>query len=306
MTSPLLSPFGNAAVAYARRGWPVLPLHTPIARGCSCGGDACTSIGKHPRVARWREAATTDLDVVTRWWRQWPHANIGMATGQPSGLVVIDIDAHSGGETTFAELRRRHDLPTTALAATGSGRHLYFARPDVQPIPNSVGALGEGVDVRADGGYIVAPPSRHANGRTYRWIGSRRVERLPASLVAVLRPPARQSVDPPPVIRGDAYVRAAYEQECAHVRAAPVHTRNNTLNRAAFSLGQLIDSTGLTEAVVFDGLLAAALDVGLPQREAVATIRSGLRGGRSKPRFVPRALEPVPRHASAEIDGPSL
>lgn len=229
-----------------------------------------------------------------------------IATGRPSGLVVVDIDAHSGGETTYAELRRNHDLPRTALAATGSGRHLYFARPDDEPIPNSVGALGEGVDIRADGGYIVAPPSRHANGRTYRWVGSRPVERLPASLVAVLMPPARQPVDSPIVVRGDTYVRAAYERECADVRAAPVHTRNNTLNRAAFSLGQLVESTGLTEAVVFDGLLAAALDVGLSRREAVATIRSGLRGGRSKPRFVARALEPVPRHMSAEIDGPSL
>lgn len=288
VTRLLLGPLGSAAAAYARRGWPVLPLHAPAHPGCSCNRDDCGSVGKHPRITGWREAATTDPDTVTKWWRQWPHANIGIATGQASRLIVVDIDARHGGESSYADLRRRYDIPRTALAATGTGRHLYFAAAEGQEMPNSVGTLGDGVDVRADGGYIVAPPSHHANGRTYRWIGSHRIEGLPLSLVNALQPRHPVRTDASSVTHADAYTRAAFDRECAAVRAAPEHTRNNTLNRAAFSLGQLVESTALTESAVFDGLLAAAADVGLPGREAMLTIRSGLRGGRRKPRSLSR------------------
>ena len=184
MSAPLLSPLGEIATSYAQRGWPVLPLHTPTSRGCSCHQPTCQSIGKHPRTRRGLRDATTDLDRVTGWWQRWPHANSGIATGRTSGLVVIDIDPDHGGETSLRRLQHAHPLPRTAQAGSGTGRHLYYT--SAEAVPSSIGRLGEGIDVRANGGYIVAPGSRHASGRRYRWIISTAIAPLPEPLAARL------------------------------------------------------------------------------------------------------------------------
>ena len=159
---------GAAALAYARRGWAVLPCHDPTAGGCSCAIRDCASPAKHPRTRRGLHDATTELRTVKRWWRRWPDANVGLRTGAASGLVVLDVDPAHGGEASLAELVDAYEaLPATLEVRTGGGRHLYFAHPGVR-VANSAGGLGPGLDVRGDGGYILAPPSRHASGATYR------------------------------------------------------------------------------------------------------------------------------------------
>jgi len=107
------------------------------------------------------------VEEVRKIWTGWPDANIGVLTG--SGVVVVDVDPDKGGAASLAALEREHSpLPIGPTVLTGGGgRHLYFAVH--RPIRNSAGRLGSGLDIRAEGGFIVVPPSRHASGRRYRW-----------------------------------------------------------------------------------------------------------------------------------------
>lgn len=159
----------RAARWYASNGWPVIPLH-PIRNGvCTCGRADCSSPAKHPRTANGLKDATTDANTIDRWWRRWPDANVGVCTGGASGIVVIDIDPRHGGDDSLAELERANStLPTTAEVMTGGGgRHLFFKHPGSEVRNRS--NVRPGIDVRGDGGYIVAPPSVHLSGGVYAW-----------------------------------------------------------------------------------------------------------------------------------------
>jgi hypothetical protein len=161
----------EAVLDYARRGWAVLPLTTPTEGHCSCRKDDCGKAGKHPRTRSGVNDATTSESVIGRWWSKWPDANVGIATGPLSGLVVLDLDERDGrsGSASLATLEREHGaIPSTLACSTGTGRHLYFCHPG-SLIGNRVGSIGIGLDVRSEGGYVVAPPSLHANGQIYRW-----------------------------------------------------------------------------------------------------------------------------------------
>jgi hypothetical protein len=165
----------ETALAYARRGWPVLPLHTATNGGCSCDKPDCSDIGKHPRfhvtdLQHGLKDATTDDTLIRRWWQRWRHANIGIVTGKVSGLVVIDVDPRHGGDLTLEDLEAEHGkFPETVENLTGGGgRHLFYQHPGGE-LRCGTDALGPGVDIKADGGYVVAPPSRHASGRRYEW-----------------------------------------------------------------------------------------------------------------------------------------
>jgi hypothetical protein len=142
------------------------------------------------------------------------------------------------------------------------------------------------VHVRGAGGYVVAPPSRHASGRRYRWTWGGPLAMLPDWLATLMQPPT-------PVVRSvvlprasNRYVQRALEGELAQVAAAPVGTRNTTLNRAAFRLGQLAGAGMISLEELHQQLLDAAQVTGLPRSEAEATIASGLRAGALRPRPV--------------------
>ena len=159
----------DAALDYAERGWHVLPCHTPVGNGrCTCGHQDCASIGKHPKLARGLHAASANPDQIRDWWKRWPSANVAIRTGAPSGLVVLDIDPHHGGKDSLQHLIRRHGTPPNGpVVRTGSGGwHLYYTHPG-GTIPNTAGTLGPGLDLRGDGGYIIAPPSQHAISTQY-------------------------------------------------------------------------------------------------------------------------------------------
>jgi len=180
-SAPLLSPL-DAALYYATvLGWSVFPLH--VARGgvCSCpdpqhggkpGGARCESKGKHPRISRGLKGASKDPAQIRAWWRRWPDAPVGVVTGEASGFVVLDIDVSRGkqGRESLARLEAENGaLPPTSVSITGSGgSHLLFALPG-SPLANSGSKVGQGLDVRATGGYIVAPPSSHESGGVYQW-----------------------------------------------------------------------------------------------------------------------------------------
>lgn len=193
-----MNPLLDAALAYAARGWPVFPVHTPTEHGCSCRNSACQAPGKHPRTQHGLKDATLDSTVITQWWSDWPDANISLVTGSRSGLVALDIDRRHDGDDTLAELERKYGpLPDTVRNLTGGGWHELFAYPDV-PVKSKAN-LAPGVDVRGDGGYIVAPPSRHANGQTYGWeVGHAPEDLALASLPAWLLTLLTSSTHPSP------------------------------------------------------------------------------------------------------------
>lgn len=158
----------RGAVRLAQRGLPVFPIHHFAAGACSCSNPQCASPAKHPRV-RWRQQATTDARQLLRWWTRWPSANIGLVTGNASGIIVLDIDpAHGGVESLRQLVDAEGAVAHFAKVRTGGGGEHYYMRHPGGRVRNRTG-LRPGIDVRGDGGYVVAPPSLHASGRRYRW-----------------------------------------------------------------------------------------------------------------------------------------
>jgi len=221
----------ESALAYARRGWPVFPLHHPDAhRGCSCvDAQACRSPGKHPRTRKGLKDASTDPAQIRRWWEQYPLANVGLAMGRKSGLVAIDVDPRSGGDVSISELIETHGgLPPTLEAVTGGGgMHIFFAHPGVT-FKNSSSALGEGLDVKTDGGYVVAAPSLHASGKRYEWRSRRRPAQMPGWLLKLL------TTEKPPTPPKPSTTRAATSPRLGGI--IPHHSRNAQLFRIACAL----------------------------------------------------------------------
>ena len=158
----------RAALQYAERGWPVIPLHSFTARGCSCGQADCKSPAKHPRTTHGVKDASCDPAVISEWWTHWPDANIGIVTGPESGILVLDVDGKQGEESLVELKGRACHLPDTYTVRTGGGgQHLYFLWPEGADVHNSASKIAPGLDVRGRSGYVVAPPSAHASGARY-------------------------------------------------------------------------------------------------------------------------------------------
>jgi hypothetical protein len=159
----VLASLRDWALFYAGRAWPVLPLHGIRDGECACGDPSCSSAGKHPLLPHGSKDATTDPQVIRDWFRRWPGANVGVATG--GQLVVLDVDGETGHRSLDA---LDPPLPPNApCVVTGNGRHYYFHSEE--PVPSSVGRLGPGLDVRGVGAHVCAPPSAHLSGTPYRW-----------------------------------------------------------------------------------------------------------------------------------------
>ena len=193
-----MSAFLSAAEIYVSLGWRVLPIHSAYASGCSCrAGAACRSVGKHPRTAHGAHDATLVVSRIASWAESFADTNIGIATGRASDLLVVDVDPRNGGRATLVKLERELGrLPPTPEAVTGgSGSHLFFRAPSMHTVR---GTLGDGIDIKFEGGYVVAAPSRHASGAEYAWADGRspselKPVRLPAPWIDRLAPSA-----PPP------------------------------------------------------------------------------------------------------------
>jgi hypothetical protein len=288
-----------AALDYAARGWPVLPLHHPVSFGpkagpgrarCSCRSGSCESQGKHPRTPNGLKDATTDRAVIGRWWHRWRSANVGLVTGVV--FDVLDLD----GLGALKELDAVTPVPDGLdgpMALTGRGLHVLVAPTGAG---NRTGML-PGVDWRGRGGYIVAAPSWHYSGERYGWCEGfgpdRPLPPCPPWLAGLARPDVAGEVSRRPagaprgvVVGGDEYRygAVALDAECDVVARAVNGTRNHTLNRASFKVGQLVAGGVLDEAGAVAALLDAAGRCGLGEREASQTIASGLRAGGRSPR----------------------
>lgn len=192
----------TTALAYAKAGLYVIPLHEPILNatgeciGCTCGnnhltpkGEPDTSRGKHPRIDQWRELASNDPEQIRAWWEEWPTANIGIAAGK-SDLLILDLDKYKK-EYKGADLLTTGEQETVTGQSGGGGEHLYYRMPKGKFYGNKTKGLPPGIDIRGWGGFVVAPPSLHYSGTRYAWkTGCSPLERepaeLPAKLIAIL------------------------------------------------------------------------------------------------------------------------
>jgi hypothetical protein len=300
------------AMAYAGRGWQVFPVWEPAGPGrCGCGQADCGNVAKHPvgqLAPHGFHDATTATTSVEAWWTARPQANIGIRTGAGSGLVVLDVDGPVGA-SAVRDLVGRYGRFDALWARTGSGGwHAYLAHPG-EEVPNSAKLVGPGLDIRGDGGYVVAPPSVHASMQPYRWLRHEaEVPPMPGWLLEAARPPAVPAAPAQPIRlrqeRVSAYVAAAVEGEAEEVARTPAGQRNDRLNLAAFRVGRMVGADLVTEGTATAILEAAAEAAGLTRREAQLTIRSGLSAGRRHPRQVDLADgQPGSAHADRQPDG---
>lgn len=255
---------GEVSARFAAAGFLVFPLHTPGAtRRCDCRRDCGRNNGKHPRTARGLVDATMISTAIRRYWDMWPQANIGVRTGTPGGAIVLDIDGEIGQASVEALEARYGDLPATwAVDTGGGGLHLWYATPAAS-VRNSAGTkLGPGIDVRGEGGYVVAPPSLHRSGKRYDWASAWHPSR-----VALADPPTWliQLVAEPAARRGTAPLGIG----------APIldGARNATLT----SLAGTMRRRGFTEAAIVAALRvenAARCTPPLPEPEVEKIARS--------------------------------
>jgi hypothetical protein len=325
-----VSALRDAALAYAARGIPVLPLHHPVTRprpatavdgrlgrpgvevGCSCRDASCGPVGKHPighLVPAGLAEATRNRARILAWWARVPQANIGLACGHR--FDVLDLD----GPQAVAALRRFADQHGIALPAGGpvvrtgrpeGGWHYYLASAGL----GRRRGLLEQVEYQGLGGYVVAPPSRHASGHPYRWARG-----LDAPLPALPGPlrelVARRQLDRPagPAIPlpvpdgpGQPYARAAMASELARVAAARQPGRNNQLWESGRNLYNLVAAGALDDHEVHRGLLAAAQRNGLladEPRQTRRTLASARQVGLANPRRLPDRTGPEPTPTNA-------
>jgi bifunctional DNA primase/polymerase-like protein len=269
-----------AALAAAERGWRVFPVQAG---------------GKAPRDGwRWAEWHTTYPARIRGWWASG--GNTGIATG-PSGLVVIDLDVGDGrplpapwdtvpgvndGGDVYAVLAEGHGdgWPETYTVMTPRGGWHFYFQAGGHSIRNSASQVGPLIDVRGDGGFVVAAGSVRPEA-AYELIDDRDPAPLPSWLAqlaarAKSEPPRR--VAAPPADRSRAYVRAALEAEVRAVAAAPGGQRNDQLNRSAYALARFVAVGELTAEMLTAALTEAARHAGLGPAETQRTIASALKG----------------------------
>lgn len=291
------------ALDYARRGWYVIPCR-PQTILDEDGKEVAKA--KAPLTENGFYDASANPDAIHKWWSRWPDALIGISTG-PSGLLVVDLDNKHGidGAANFAEVAVAHGgVPRTYTVRTQSGgKHLYFKRQEGVDVPSKNGWLPN-VDVRADTGYIIAPPSKVTGGGAYEIEDLRAIETAPAWLVEALQNPYWS--DRP---RGEKknfsghvtpYAKAVFEGELEAVATCPDGCRNATLNTCAFRLWGWVAGGELSEDEVQAGLEKAAQACGLGQMESLKTIASAKRAGMEHPRNTPKR-EHLPEEWGAPV-----
>lgn len=268
----------DAALSCIRRGWPVIPLHDVAMGFCSCNDGsekhAGTSAGKHPIAARWQFSAITDEEIMRGFMAGRPGMNFGIKTGLDAGLWVLDVDPKHEGDKRLAELVGTHgNLPDTYMQRTGSGGvHYFWLLPGDFTPTNSKGSLPAGLDVRGEGGFVVAAPCVSGIG-PYETLMNIPLAQAPDWLLEMIRPrvPAdREHVealehwDAPALAgvsdRGQRYAMAAVMAELGKLSVAVPGERGFTAYRVACSLIELLNSpwAGLDEQQVKGGFAQAA------------------------------------------------
>lgn len=299
------TPLGEAARAYAEAGFAVFPVKPRAKEPC----------------VRWKDEASRDPARITAWWQRWPDANIGLPV--PEGLFVLDIDGPEG-ERTIAGLEARHGrLPEGPVARTAKGRHLWFRFPPGRCLKNAVRRL-PGIDVRAQGGYVVAPPSVHPDGIEYAWETGRAlfdvpIREAPGWLLDALEGTRASAGEPPPGQPPCASAPASMFDFSnvsvdgpgsrlagilATMRAAVEGERNTKLFWCACRLVELEES-GETPAAAWEQLREAARATGLDEPEIDKVIVSARDSSRrASAAAADGPVAPPPQPMSVPAQGP--
>lgn len=283
----------TAALHYAEHGWPVFMLarsKRPVANCPACpkaeedpthDQNACPCLTCHGFYA-----ATTDPQRVAAIVAAVPRGQLALRTGAAAGVVVVDVDPAHDGAATLAQLIATGLTPPTARVRTGSGGlHLYYQHPG-QRVPCSQGkpgqGLGPGIDVKADGGYVVLPPSVHPRtGRPYRWIPGQAIQEMPPALLTACTPPP---APPVPAVTGPTRVREAggishpdrlLAVLLDRVTAAPEGVRRTTLYGVARGAARMVKADAIDKA----DAIAALTDAGRRAEQTERDIRAAIRGG---------------------------
>lgn len=301
----LVSALAVVARGYARRGWAVFPL-----------------AGKHPRTKHGLLDASRDADQVARWWDATPDASIGVRTGAApdgSGVWVLDLDAGTDAEERVeAEADGRPWRETLTARTGGGGQHLVYlydadtavwlaAERLTLPTRNGIG--GKGLDVRSDGGYIVAVPSLHDSGRQYEWANRCDIVPAPEWLIRMVAKPVEVArvAPPPPRVEGNGYGASVLRNACAKVAATSEGGRHAELLRQARTVGGYLASAGIGYAEAETALCSAGVSTGKDASEVRRTVRDGLAHGQRDPIAVPerdvRATLPSPSRREAPDGG---
>lgn len=293
-------PLSAAALRYAADGWPVFVLgrtKRPVRNCRACheanpathDPQACACLTCHGFYA-----ATRDPMAIRRMLAMVPYGMLAVRTGIPSGLVVVDVDPDAGGMDSLSELIRGGLTPPTRYVVTGSGGlHLYYRHPGPQArIPISASKLAPGIDIRADGGLAVLPPSIHpATGRPYRWADrSARIQEmspaLRAALYALTTPPHPRPIPSPadptsphgrPRSGGDiSYPDRLMASLLARIEQAPQGRHRVTLYGCARGVARIVAAGHLTSTDAYHQLVAACDRVGWQWSKATPNaIRDG-------------------------------
>lgn len=281
------------ALSYTEQGWPVFPCRSSSVETADPHTGEITTLGeKTPHTSNGFKSATKFRRILERWWSDWPDAAVGLPTGAATGFFALDIDNKPGGANGFDwldEMQAEHGpLPTTSrVISPNGGMHIYFKY--VVGTRNR-GALGAGVDIRSEGGYVVAAGSTMSNGRQYKWVDDvRDIADAPAWLLDLLLPKSAptHSHYTTSSATNNAYVDAAVDRELADLAAEPMGNRNNALNDAAFSLGTFVGAGALPESEARALLQDVARGWGRDWSRCVKTIENGLKAGMQNPRHIP-------------------
>ena len=286
----------HVAVQYAERGWHLFPVPP--------GTKKSYLAAKFSDNRKW--GATADVEQVKRIFAEFPEANVGIVCGPLSGFFVVEADTLDGhnvdGVSNFNALIEKHGpLPETITAHSPSGSvHYYFRWPEGASVANSASQIAQGVDVRGDGGMVVAAPSvKPGAPMRYRWTKSPETYDLadcPDWLLEMCLKPKKlieRQEDASLSGLADAYqpnpseahwAATALQEELAAVTWAQEGKRNAQLNKSAFSLAQIVSAGLLDWQTVAVGLTKAALAAGLGAAETHATIESGMTAGAASPR----------------------
>ena len=252
---------------------------------------------KQPANGNSFKGATISKEVIHNFWKDIAF-NIGLATGEVNNLVVVDVD----DEQIWAKfVATQGELPQGPKVITGKGHHLYFAYPKGRQIRNRQ-APGNGFDIRANGGYVVAPPSIHHSGKVYRFTKSPELSELPElpewllELIAEPEKSANTTLNftaPIPASSDSTpWAIAGLDGECQTIASTTEGSRNGNLNKGSFRVAQLVAGGELASHVAIGALRQAGLQCGLPASEVEKTLKSGYQEGLQFPRVSGEATRP--------------